>query len=127
MGILCRVNNQKFISIPFDKFINQLKYKCQLEGINLVLTEESYTSKCSFLDNEELCKHDVYLGKRLKRGLFESSSGRLINADVNGSFNIMRKVLSQRERSFSKEKVVFNAFKADEIEGLAVNPFKITF
>ena len=55
--------------------------------------EESYTSKCSFLDNEEICKHTSYKGKRVKRGLFKSNDGTLINADVNGSLNILKKVV----------------------------------
>ena len=70
-----------------------LKYKAKLVGITVILHEESYTSKCSFLDNEVIGFHDEYLGKRVHRGLFKSSSGKLINADVNGSLNIMRKVV----------------------------------
>ena len=58
----------------------------------VVLTEESYTSKCDALSLEPICRHDSYLGKRTKRGLFESSQERLINADINGAINIMRKV-----------------------------------
>ena len=72
--------------------IHQLKYKGKLKGINVVEIEEGYTSKCSFLDNESIEKHDNYVGKRVNRGLFQSSN-KLINADVNGSFNIMRKYL----------------------------------
>lgn len=60
---------------------------------NNVEIEESYTSKCSFLDNEEICKHTSYKGKRVKRGLFKSNDGTLINADVNGSLNILKKVV----------------------------------
>ena len=94
-----RVNNQSFVSIPFRVFVQQLEYKCKLEGINVVLTEESYTSKCSFLDNEPLGKKDSYLGKRIKRGLFRSSKNRLINADLNGSLNILRKVIGEFQYS----------------------------
>ena len=90
---LGRTNNQAFTNIPFCTFINQLDYKCKLEGINVILTEESYTSKCSFLDNEYIEKHESYLGKRIKRGLFKSAKGKLINADLNGSLNILRKVV----------------------------------
>ena len=86
-------NNQSFVNIPFYTLIKQLEYKCKLEGINFILTEESYTSKCSFLDNEKLCKHDKYLGERIKRGLFKSSDNKLINADLNGSLNILKKVV----------------------------------
>lgn len=87
-----RVNNQSFVTIPFLIFVHQLEYKCKLEGINVILTEESYTSKCSFLDNESLEKKDSYLGKRISRGLFKTSTNKLINADLNGSLNILRKV-----------------------------------
>lgn len=86
-------NNQNFVNIPFYTLINQLEYKCKLEGINFILTEESYTSKCSFIDNEEVCKHENYLGKRIKRGLFKSKEGKIINADLNGSLNILKKVV----------------------------------
>ena len=88
-------NNQTFTAIPFYTFIKQLEYKCKLEGINIILTEESYTSKCSFLDNETIEKHENYLGKRIKRGLFRSAKNKIINADLNGSLNILRKVVGE--------------------------------
>lgn len=69
-----------------------LTYKAKLVGIAVIVTEESYTSKCSFLDFEPIGKHDVYAGKRVERGLFRASTGQHINADVNGSYNIVRKV-----------------------------------
>jgi len=94
-----RVNNQSFVTIPFLIFVQQLEYKCKLEGINVIFTEESYTSKCSFLDNEPLGKHDNYKGKRISRGLFRSAKGRLINADLNGSLNILRKVFGEFQYS----------------------------
>ena len=90
-----KINNQSFVSIPFYTFIQQLQYKCKLEGINVVLTEESYTSKCSFLDNESIEKYDSYLGKRVKRGLYKTAKGKLINADLNGSLNILKKVIGE--------------------------------
>ena len=88
---LGKVNNQKFVQIPFNMFIQMVAYKAKLEGIEVIIREESYTSKCSFLDNEEICKHETYKGKRIKRGLFRSYNGRLINADLNGALNILRK------------------------------------
>ena len=88
-------NNQNFVNIPFYTFIKQLEYKCKLEGINVILTEESYTSKCSFLDNEPIKKHESYLGKRIKRGLFKSAKDKLINADLNSSLNILKKVVGE--------------------------------
>lgn len=90
-----RRNNQSFVNVPFYTFIKQLEYKCRLEGINVILIEESYTSKCSFLDNEPLRKHNTYTGKRIKRGLFKTSKNKLINADLNGSLNILRKVIGE--------------------------------
>ena len=92
---LGKVTNQNFVQIPFTQLIQLLKYKCELRGIKFIETEESYTSKCSFLDEEIVCKHSNYLGKRSKRGLFETSNGKLINADVNGSLNIGRKYLTK--------------------------------
>lgn len=86
-------NNQKFTQIPFARLISYLEYKCRLSGIEFVVNEESYTSKCDALALEPISKHDSYLGKRIKRGLFQSSVGKLINADVNGALNIMRKVV----------------------------------
>ena len=67
-------------------------------GINLIIHEESYTSKCDALAQEEIKKHETYLGKRVKRGLFQSSIGKVINADVNGSLNILRKVVGDSEQ-----------------------------
>ena len=87
---LGRINNQNFVSIPYNMLVQMLEYKCKLAGINFVIVNEAYTSKCSFLDREKIAKHDSYSGRRIKRGLFISSNGILINADVNGSLNIMR-------------------------------------
>lgn len=92
-----RVNNQNFVGIPYYKLLNMLTYKCELEGISVIVTEESYTSKCSFLDDEDICRHEEYYGKRIKRGLYKASDGRLINADVNGALNILKKVIGKFE------------------------------
>lgn len=89
------VTNQNFVHIPFYELISLLQYKCELQGIRFITTEESYTSKCSFLDLEEVTKQKEYLGKRVKRGLFQTKEGILINADVNGSLNIGRKYLTK--------------------------------
>lgn len=88
-------NNQNFVSIPHSQFIDMLSYKCKLVGIAIMMTEESYTSKCSFIDNEEMKHQEDYKGKRVKRGLFRTNKGKLINADLNGSLNIMRKVIGE--------------------------------
>ena len=92
---LGKVTNQNFVQISFTQLMKQLQYKCELRGIRFIVTEESYTSKCSFIDKEDICKHSNYQGKRLRRGLFEASNGKLINADVNGSLNIGRKYLTK--------------------------------
>ena len=88
-------NNQNFVNIPYTKFINQLTYKCQLLGITVIVREESYTSKASFLDYDEIPNYKEgakykFSGKRIKRGLYRSTT-RKINADVNGAYNIMVK------------------------------------
>jgi IS605 OrfB family transposase len=88
-----RKNNQKFVQIPFARLTSYLKYKCELSGITFVEHEESYTSKCDALALEPICKHEVYFGKRKKRGLFQSSVGKDVNADLNGAWNILRKVV----------------------------------
>ena len=105
-------NNQNFVQIPFNMLIEKIQYKAKLIGINVIRNNESYTSKCSFLDNEEIKHHDKYLGKRIKRGLFKSKNGILINADVNGSYNILKKVFP-------------NAFTVDGIQGAQLHSIRI--
>lgn len=85
-------NNQSFIFIPYDMFIKQLEYKCAEVGIKFMTTDESYTSGTSFLDNEEPTKENYNKSRRIKRGLFRTNDGRLINSDVNGSLQIIKKV-----------------------------------
>lgn len=94
-------SNQNFTNIPHHQFKEKLKNKLEEIGVEVIFHEESYTSKCSALDKEEIKKHESYKGKRIKRGLFESSNGSLINADINGAINIMRKVFPD-EIVFSK-------------------------
>lgn len=86
-------NNQNFVQVPHARFIQMLTYKAELVGIQVVLQEEAHTSKCSFLDDEPIGHKDRYVGKRIKRGLFKAADGRLMNADVNGSYNILRKAI----------------------------------
>lgn len=85
-------NNQTFVQIPHWEIINKIQYKAEEHGIEVVLQEESHTSKCSFYDNEPIEHHDEYVGKR-KRGLFKTTTGDIINADVNGALNIIRKAI----------------------------------
>lgn len=105
-------NNQNFLFIPHARFINMLIYKAKLVGIKVTTIEESYTSKCSFLDLESLEKHDVYVGHRRYRGLFISANKKKINADVNAAYNIIRKVVP-------------DTFKLEGIEGVVVHPVHI--
>lgn len=106
-------NNQKFVSIPHSKLIDKIKYKAELVGIEIIVNEESYTSKIDHLAFEEMKHQENYLGKRKKRGLFQSSVRKLINADVNGATGIARKVFGD-----SVVKLIIDS-------GLAFNPIRI--
>jgi len=94
-------NNQNFVMLPHAKFIEMVRYKAEEYGIQVTVREESYTSKASALDMDVIADFDpkqgktkpVFSGKRIKRGLYRSSDGRLINADINGAANIGRKEL----------------------------------
>jgi putative transposase len=83
--------NQSFTQIPFAKQIAMIEYKAKMVGIEVNVNEESYTSKYSFLDHEPIEKHDNYCGKRITRGLFRTKQGLVINADINGALNLMKK------------------------------------
>lgn len=95
-------NKQNFIYIPFLKFVKMLSYKCSLVGIRVIIHEESYTSKVSFIHSDYIPTYGVddssfnSSGKRIKRGLFLADGNIIMNADVNGSYNIMRKVLIEQ-------------------------------
>ena len=106
---MSKIVNQSFVGIPHQKFIEIIKYKAEEVGINVITTEESYTSGTSFLDNEEPTKENYNKSRRIKRGLFKSDTGKLINADINGSLQIIKKVVP-------------NVF-ADGIEGVVLHPF----
>ncbi len=91
-----KAGNQRFVQVPFGQLISDLKYKCRQHGIRVLVHEEAYTSKCSFFDDEKIEKHeDGYYGKRVKRGLFKTGEGKYVNADLNGSLNIMKKTLTE--------------------------------
>jgi putative transposase len=97
-GHLGKRNNQNFVQVPHARFIAMLTYKAELVGIQVKITEESYTSKASFLDADPLPVYadaDIpsFSGKRVQRGLYRAANGRRINAGVNGSYNIIRTVL----------------------------------
>ena len=104
-------NNQNFVSVPFNKLIEMLKYKAEEEGIKTIIVNEAHTSKCSFLDDETIKHHNRYLGKRICRGLFKTLSGKIINADVNGAYNIIKKAIP-------------NAF-ANGIQGVGCHPVRL--
>lgn len=112
-----KTNNQNFVNIPHSRFIDMLKYKCEISGINVIITEESYTSKASFLNMDHIPVYsDKYSGGfsgyRYRRGLYKIRGEKTyINADVNGSYNILRKAVP-------------NAF-ANGIEGVGVHPIDI--
>ena len=89
------INNQNFVNIPFYKFISMLDYKCKLKGIIFKTITEEYTSKCSFVDDEEIAKHITYAGRRINRELFKTKKGIIINADVNGAYNILKKYMKE--------------------------------
>lgn len=108
-------NNQNFCMIPFNILIKQITYKAEKQNINVILQEESYTSKCDALSLESICKHEKYSGKRIKRGLFKSSNTNLINADINGAINILRKVIG--------DDFVKNLFN----KGCGYQPVKVNF
>lgn len=107
--LIGKKNNQSFVSIPHYQLIRMIQYKAKLVGIDVLLTEEAYTSKCSALDYESIEKHIKYMGKRIKRGLFLSKQGIKINADVNGAMNILRKVVP-------------TAFQGKGIEAMVLSP-----
>ena len=90
-----RKNNQNFVQLPFNTLIQQIRYKAEEIGINVTIQDESHTSKCSFLDNESIDHHDTYMGKRIKRGVFQSAKGKLIHADLNASYNIIKKAIPE--------------------------------
>jgi len=94
---LGKKTNQKFVQIPFLTLLNMLRYKCALVGVRVEDRSEAYTSKCSFLDDEQVCKHEKYMGYRQKRGLYKSQNGKKINADVNGGYNILKLFYQEQE------------------------------
>ena len=103
---LGKKTNQNFVQIPFEKLIQLISYKARLQGIQVFLQEESYTSQVSFLEGDYIPifgKDDSKKnpsGKRIKRGLYSSPKG-LLNADVNGSLNILRKFLTSNNKGFN--------------------------
>lgn len=104
--------NQNFVQIPFNILIEKIQYKADLLGIKVEVITEEYTSLCSFLDDEKIGFHKKYAGRRINRGLFKASDGRLINADVNGAYNILKKAFPE-------------AISADGIKGAQLHPLRV--
>ena len=107
--------HQSFAGIPTQRFIEMIQYKAQEAGINIILTEESYTSGTSFLDNEMPIKQNYNISRRVHRGVFVSDSGRRINADTNASYQILKKVFPE----------AYENLHANGIEGVVLHPFRV--
>lgn len=111
---LGKKTNQTFTQIPFTTFISQLSYKCQLKGIEVIEQEESYTSKASFVDQDDIPiygkseQKPTFSGKRIRRGLYQTKNGLLLNADVNGSYNILVKGLLTLGKCLNRENLSFH-------------------
>ena len=111
---LGKKTNQKFVQIPFNTFISQLKYKCELRGIEVIEQEESYTSKASFVDADKIpvygkINHEPqFSGKRIHRGLYETKDGFRLNADVNGSYNILMRGLNSIGKTIDRSNVSYH-------------------
>ena len=106
-----KIVNQTFVGIPHMKFIEMVQYKAENVGINVIITEESYTSGTSFLDNENPIKSNYNKNRRIHRGLFISNKGIKINADVNGAYQIMKKVFP-------------NAY-SNGVKGVVLHPIRV--
>jgi IS605 OrfB family transposase len=119
---LGKQTNQNFVSIPHARLIEMLEYKARLVGITVILQEESYTSRANFLGLDPIPvygktdKDPVFTGKRIKRGLYKTSVGQLINSDVNAAYNILRKAIPN---AFS------NGIGSCVVQPRRVNPLKV--
>ncbi len=116
--VLRKKDKQHFVQLPHARFVDMLCYKAQLVGIQVVLQEESYTSQASFLDGDgiptygKVTEEPIFSGKRIRRGLYRAKSGKCFNADVNGSYNILRKASP-------------DAFGKGVEDGLVVHPVRL--
>ncbi|MEG4862196.1 MULTISPECIES: RNA-guided endonuclease InsQ/TnpB family protein [unclassified Microcoleus] len=120
---LGKQNNQNFVGIPHNLVIEMLEYKAKLVGIKVIVQEESYTSKSSFMNLDPIPVYGhigadgvVFSGKRIKRGLYKTSVGKLINSDINASYNILRKAIPN---AFS------NGIESCVVQPRRVNPLKV--
>jgi IS605 OrfB family transposase len=114
--------NQNFVSIPHSRLIEMLEYKARLVGIDVIVQEESYTSRTNFLGLDSIPvygkteKEPVFTGKRIKRGLYKTSVGQLINSDVNAAYNILSKAIPN---------VFSNGIGSCVVGPRRVNPLKV--
>src|SRR5205823_1896576 len=113
-----KVDKQHFVQLPHARFVDMLCYKARLVGIGVALQEESYTSQASFLDGDfiptygQVEEEPQFSGRRIKRGLYKAGNGRKVNADCNGSYNILRKASP-------------NAFTSNGVEDAVVHPVRL--
>ena len=111
---LGKKTNQTFTQIPFNTFISQLTYKCLVKGITVIEQEESYTSKASFVDQDEIPVYEKvqtkpqFSGERISRGLYKAKNEKVLNADVNGSYNILVKGLLSLGKTLNRKAVSFH-------------------
>jgi len=110
-------NNQNFTCLPICNFLDMVSYKATLKGITVIFHEESYTSKASFIDGDVIPTYGdtnipKFSGRRIKRGLYKTNQGKIINADLNGALNILKKAIP-------------NGFNPDSIEGFVVSPMRL--
>lgn len=87
--------NKRFVQMPIQSIVGKIEYKAKLEGIEVVYVTEKYTSGVSSIDKEEINRSNYNKSRRITRGLFRTKSGKIINADVNGSINILRKYIKR--------------------------------
>ena len=119
---LGKQTNQNFVNIPHSRLIEMLEYKARLAGINVIVQEESYTSRANFMGQDPIPvygkteKEPMFTGKRIKRGLYKTSTGQLINSDINASYNILRKAIPN---AFS------NGIGSCVVQPRRVNPLKV--
>ena len=114
-----KVNSQNMVMIPFYKLRQKLQYQCELHGISYCPQEESYTSKASCLDDDVIPVYGEavsvsFSGKRIHRGLYRASDGTVLNADINGSINILKKYFKERKSNV--------AFTTDDVRVLLNAP-----
>jgi len=121
---LSKRQNQQIVQIPLNTLKQKIKYKCELKGIQYKEVKEQYTSLCDALVLETIQKHETYQGKRIKRGLFQSSIGKLINADINGALNILRKVIGDGFiQNLIDSRILYNPLKIRDLNPNSLKMF----